>query len=588
MNEHRSDDERLLERLLQSEADTVQPAGDGLMRIQEKISARRSRLAWVRPVLAGAGVAAAGAIAFAGVTLLGGEGGNGNNFATQGPSLTQDTESPEPTPPAVLEHPAGIYPFVSQAEVDLWKAEAGEDHPARYPDSLALDFMEQFADSGDYAVGEGTDELEDGTITVPITTQMPNGETRVVTVVHVRKWADGDDEPYVVVQATNEDFGFTAPSAWDEVASPIEPSGPAHSSAQALVRIWALAPGTDPASLNEQQTAAVPGSEQWQLEAPLHYETDAAYGLLIINTPGGDEFLAGFAAVPVLFEGNAVETPDDGGVTDGTDDPDTESPTVDGLPGSMTVHIGVHDGRIAQFATSDGRVLQYLTGPEPGGGAANPFVTADRQWVYFEQGAGTCANQIRRVPLLGGEVEIVAESSDVIPTLPAATTDGRLAWVEADCSSGAQALVWDDGNGRWAGEATEFISAPRWSPDGSRLAITARISGELQRVLVIDAATGGLIDDGCATDACADAKSVDWVPDSGDLVVLTTDNQLIRTGADGESLFLDTQLDAGRDVTQIDLSRDGSGVFLHEGDASLWVWSGRGGVNAVQATSAVW
>src|SRR3954469_5553022 len=54
MTSYEPDDgfDALLRDSMQSEADTVMPAGDGLSRIQQRVSARRARLRWLRPTVA--------------------------------------------------------------------------------------------------------------------------------------------------------------------------------------------------------------------------------------------------------------------------------------------------------------------------------------------------------------------------------------------------------------------------------------------------------------------------------------------------------------------------------------------------------
>ncbi len=98
------DDEaaRRLRDVLGNEARSMQPSGDGLARIREKIRERRSsRRAWLRP-LAVAGAAAATAAVVVAIVLVAPGGGGGNHQVLPGAdsSATTQVVSPSPSPSA--------------------------------------------------------------------------------------------------------------------------------------------------------------------------------------------------------------------------------------------------------------------------------------------------------------------------------------------------------------------------------------------------------------------------------------------------------------------------------------------------------
>ena len=73
----------------------------------------------------------------------------------------------------------------------------------------------------------------------------------------------------------------------------------------------------------------------------------------------------------------------------------TSSPT----GGAPTYFYGIKNGRVTKFHSSDGSSVDYLTDPQPGGGADDPQLVGND--VYFLQGAGTCANALMKVSTAG-------------------------------------------------------------------------------------------------------------------------------------------------------------------------------------------
>ena len=117
--EDRPDDEAAhrLRDVLGNEARSIQPTGDGLARIREKIRARRqSRRAWLRPLaVAGAAAATAAVVVAVVVFVPGSDGDHAGQPAADG-SPTSGVVSPPPSsssapvsPSAAATHPVTLY-----------------------------------------------------------------------------------------------------------------------------------------------------------------------------------------------------------------------------------------------------------------------------------------------------------------------------------------------------------------------------------------------------------------------------------------------------------------------------------------------
>lgn len=119
------DDEaaRRLRDVLGNEARSVQPSGDGLARIREKIrERRRARRGWLRPLAVAGAAAATAAIVVAVVVLVPGGGSKhgGQPAADGSPTTAVVSPSPSSTPPispsAAPTHPVTLYFIGAKAD----------------------------------------------------------------------------------------------------------------------------------------------------------------------------------------------------------------------------------------------------------------------------------------------------------------------------------------------------------------------------------------------------------------------------------------------------------------------------------------
>src|SRR3954464_12985492 len=87
----------LLRESMRGTADTVVPSGDGLSRIQQRVSARRARQRWMRPTMALGSAAAVALVAVGAYAAVHGSGRDSVKVptATQSPD---ETPTSEPTP----------------------------------------------------------------------------------------------------------------------------------------------------------------------------------------------------------------------------------------------------------------------------------------------------------------------------------------------------------------------------------------------------------------------------------------------------------------------------------------------------------
>jgi len=220
--------ERLLRGALEDTARRVEPAGDGLVRIRERVAGRRHRFRWVAPALALAGAAAAVAGVLAAPPYLTGR-DRVPGLADAGGRPVPLSEPASPTgDPAGVPSPSGtwgtpmiedptlpdrvaIWPYASR-RTGLQRGDA-DVASGRYPHlrdagQTAVDFVASFvgSDQGLSAVRLGPSGP--GVQMKVLRTGVDGTEVPVSTVflVRVRK---GDDAPYVVLGASRQAMGDT-------------------------------------------------------------------------------------------------------------------------------------------------------------------------------------------------------------------------------------------------------------------------------------------------------------------------------------------------------------------------------------------
>src|SRR4051812_22839310 len=137
MSSYEPDDgfDALLRDSMHSEADAVMPAGDGLSRIQQRVTARRARLRWLRPTVA---LGSAVVLAVVGVGAYAAVHGDGGTATVDVPPVSpgpSETATTEPTPSATSPAPVlaafpkrAIFPFATAKDERAWEQQAADGH----------------------------------------------------------------------------------------------------------------------------------------------------------------------------------------------------------------------------------------------------------------------------------------------------------------------------------------------------------------------------------------------------------------------------------------------------------------------------
>lgn len=113
----------------------------------------------------------------------------------------------------------------------------------------------------------------------------------------------------------------------------------------------------------------------------------------------------------------------------------------------IAISTGYTGYRLAVYSAANGRLLKYLTAAEPGGGPADPGLSADGGTVVFVRGTGTCADTIDTVPADGGAERVLIPltgrlPTDVIPFDGSYSSDGiYLIYATVPCSPPRTVLV---------------------------------------------------------------------------------------------------------------------------------------------------
>jgi hypothetical protein len=219
MTERDRDLERLLRAALREEADRTHPAGDGLIRIRERVAARRRWRVWMIPALALTGAAAVIAAAVAAPGYLTGSGKQPRLVMPAGqPSAPSPTGSPTGSPTAGQPYGAPGTPYGGDATlrdmVTVWpypSRRTGFEHADQDvqaglyprltdPAATAVDFVAAFVGGEQDLTARKYDAYPPG-IRELVVRRTDTGEVPV-SLVYLVRVRTGDDAPYVVVGAS--------------------------------------------------------------------------------------------------------------------------------------------------------------------------------------------------------------------------------------------------------------------------------------------------------------------------------------------------------------------------------------------------
>ena len=440
-----NDFERRLAEVLHAEAHTVTPAGDGLVRIRERIERRRARLRWLRPTLAVATAGALGATAFVGATLADGIGrvtGDGADPAA-GPTASAPS-SPASASASTQFVRTPLWPFTSGEEVAGWR-EGGGPRKQRWlldPAQVATRFATFLGVPG-LQVTSSLDEPAGKAVTLG---RDLGGVRRTVTVVHLARVGTGAGAPWVVRVAGAYGAKIVGPKFETRITSPVHVAVEAEGTL--TVEVWSARRTTPYGSA----TATDDGQNRVEVDVAFS-GTTGGVGMLVARQTASDGGPAKLTAVPVLLPGG---------------------PPVVSAARYPASFVGVADGRIATFDSTTGRRLRWLTSRQPGGGDSEPVLAGDT--VFYVHGTGTCSAEIRRVPVQGGTPTRVVGGLPGAAAQVAVSADAKmLAWVQSNCAGGGELKTLDLRTGKVrdfaiAGPPT-VEGKPAWAPDDRHLAL---------------------------------------------------------------------------------------------------------------------
>jgi len=229
--------EELLRRSLHTEAEQIEPAGDGLRRIRERtVRPARGWWRWRTPALVLAGAAAVVAALAAAPAVL--------------PSLTAPpaagTSAAAPTSPAPTPIPGAgvndvrtVWPYATRA--DGFRDAPADQDAGTYgdltkPDQVALRFV------ASYLGAESLTARSLGAHLAGIRIEVSHGGTPI-SLVYLVRVRIGDDAPYVVVDAQAPDGSLTLDRIPRGPGGPVTARGTLAGAARLDVRLWG--PGGD-------------------------------------------------------------------------------------------------------------------------------------------------------------------------------------------------------------------------------------------------------------------------------------------------------------------------------------------------------
>ncbi|HVF04038.1 MAG TPA: hypothetical protein VNA20_04280 [Frankiaceae bacterium] len=490
--------------ILRMEADAVEPSPAGWDAIQQGVASRRARPWWTF----GAALAGAAAV-FLGVTTYVAVTDRPQREAGVGPaSPPAASVSGVPTPaPSALVQPVtdapldAIWPLTTRSDVTVWEADP-ETYPAlKTAKGAALAFARTYLGIPEAEVlgkeqpGESVWEARNGTL--------------AASQLTVRGFGTDGDAPYVVVRAHHDALLIATPKVGAYVSGVFDASGTFEGVEPAIdVHLRGDSPTISGATVRAESSA-----NGWTARVSAAGRTGT--GSLLVTAPSGlDGSVAAAAAVPVRF----------------------------GQPVEPKVFVAARDGRIALLSVDNGAVVRWLTAAEPGAGASDPELSDDGKSVVYVQSAGTCASEIRSVPVGGGEPTTLVPSGDGRLSHPSRRRD-VLAYARLDCAAG---------NARWqvvvrtGGETRrEDTSEPVGPVLGERFAAYVTTDAGGRRLRTVDV-LGELADsetpapEGCTWTAAAwgprDANGREQLFAAATCAPSTTDEpqtRLYRFDADG-------------------------------------------------------
>lgn len=555
-----TDLEDLLRESLTARAESVHPAGDGLSRIQHRITARRQRARWLGPTLAFGVVAALAAT------------GIGAYAALRSPSGTQSVRVPpakhpsgQPTPApsvsATTAAPAfparGIFPFVTRAQEQSWEAGGGANGPQPWvasPVQCALRFVTDMLGQPTVSAVTETALSADGraaTVTLGRSMKADAGP-RVVGVTRVRLARFSAAWEVLGADDAGTAMTVTSPAPAGNVDSPLVVTGPGFGVDEAVTvelrSVHARGPIGKPAHASFGQ-----GTPTWSATLSFAAPSDAAGAIVVTDVSAADGGPGRIVVVPVRFGGPA------------------------GYPARF---VAVKNARVTLFASRNGAALKYLTGTTATGAPSDPHVAGGT--VYYLAPSARCGTTVMSVPMTGGQSAPVVAADDGyrIGSYAVSRDGSKVALFEESCgrASPQGRLVTRDltTGARTVLESYQsfppiVVGDPSWEPDSQHLDLFTR-SGMTGAFARYDTSAPTSPNPVCGDRGPLPFAALD-VDGSGALWFAedTASAAEVYRCLDNHSSRMVTL--RGVNVTDIAVSADGSSLLLTDDAGRLWRWS---------------
>lgn len=605
--------EEALTAALRAQAETVRPAGDGLIDIRARVERRRLRSRFLIPVATAATVAAT-VTAVVASGILAGSSDKPGVSALETTSLAAATTTAKPSPaaatapptvsakPSVLATsapvvvtsavakstspgvtpvvaaggptgPVPIWPFADQAAADAWQKTA-----ATSPDSWHLDpraTAVHFVDAlklPPTAVTGGVPRINaDGSATVDLTrVATADATSAVVGTVRLVRWSTEAEAPWGVLDVTSPagaqlPLAITSPTEGARISAPL-PVSFTLTGAEDDVYVSAWAAGTTSPAATQQTVAGTSTTVTLASALP---STGTGFVVVADGSSGAGAFaLSRLAVTPVEF-----------------------GPPFNPLP----TYVAVTNGTLRVLdTTTNAEVDQLAVGTK---GITQVTVGVDRQWVYYLAPSGFMRTQLNGTgqPM----TETTADGMHKITGISiAGPHDERLAYLAASPAGDGQWIYWSAGSGR-SGQIEVSRSLPpvaeslAISPDGTQLSAFVR-TGNQGNVMTFDLATAKTLADATSPKSCTTAGSEcvgEAYAANGDLLTVTSDGTKFvvyrQHGSTPTKLFSVTA--AGQGAT-LDTDPTGTKVLLTDGVGHAWSWAGSGSAKALPGaiTDASW
>jgi hypothetical protein len=373
--------EQRLRDALTASAETVQPGGDGLMRIQQRIGERRGRQAWLRPVLAVASVVVVAAVAVGGVMIA-----RHSNDAKVTPA---NSDSPEPGPVGSGFPAQGFFPFTTAEEEADWEQQYPDGHSPWIADpvGVATSWVPNYLKAKD--VDQVTDKQVGPTSAeVTLGRDVSEGGLQPVVTVHLVKFG----KAWIVTGASDprDLLTISSPAPGATVDTPFTVTGPGFGVDE--VAKVELRDAKTPDLIAEAPTDGFgSGTPQWSTTlGSVHFHQTTPQpqvAVLVVKTlSAADGGVAQLTAQKVVFNpGGPVPTAAgfygvQGGVIERFGADGQPQGPVEGSDAKGTVFEVRNYGGTLYFTARSGDCLPTLYSMPASGGTPTEVVTADRDY----------------------------------------------------------------------------------------------------------------------------------------------------------------------------------------------------------------